>query len=63
MDLTDFRNYGVIKVKASPMIWNGNLGSTWNAAPANLNWQGGIAYTNLSGAVFDESSALKTVVV
>lgn len=62
-DLTDFRNYGVIKVKANTMIWNGNLGSTWDTNGANLNWQGGIAYTNVVGAVFDESSALKTVVV
>ena len=62
-DLTDFRNYGVIKVKTSPMIWNGNLGSTWDTNVANPNWQGGIAYTNTAGAVFDESAVLKTVVV
>ena len=62
-DLTDFRNYGVIKVVASPMIWNGNVGTAWDTNGANLNWQGGIAYTNTVGAVFDESSVSKTVVV
>ncbi len=62
-DLTDFRNYGVIKVKANTMVWNGNVGTAWDTNGANLNWQGGIAYTNIAGAVFDESSASKTVVV
>lgn len=52
-DLSEFRYFGKIKVRNTPMVWRGNVNGNWDISTAN--WLSSITYTNGAGALFDDS--------
>ena len=54
-DLSQIRGYGIIKVKATPMVWRGNVDTNWDSG-ITANWISGQTFTNNNGALFDDTA-------
>lgn len=52
-DLSQLRGFGKIFVRATPLVWRGNVSGDWDTTTPN--WLGSITFTNEGGALFDDS--------
>src|SRR5262249_46158216 len=57
--LVSFRNFGLISVTNTPLIWDGGNG-IWDTTSAN--WKGSKVYADNQGAQFDDSASGTTTV-
>jgi len=55
--LGDFRRFGTLTVTNTALVWNGNSSGLWDTNTANTTWQGGLAYSDNAGAMFNDSAA------
>jgi autotransporter-associated beta strand protein len=61
-DLSQVREYGVIGVVSSPLVWEGSGGGTWDTNGTASNWKNSQIYTDSQGAVFNDAAAGTTSV-